>query len=147
MSITGFMLNWSNFDNVLEKAAGRLTQTDEVLASLGELLRSQSWRNFEQEQAPDGRKWKQSRRAAAQSGKTLQNSARLRSSITYKKASLEKAVYVGTNLPYAAIHQFGGRTGRNRRVNMPPRPYIGLNKEIMDEAQAILSDFLTASFK
>ena len=31
---------------------------------------------------------------------------------------------IGTNIKYAAIHEYGGMTGRNRSVKMPERPYL-----------------------
>jgi phage virion morphogenesis protein len=33
-------------------------------------------------------------------------------------------VTVGSDRPQAAIHQLGGRTGKNHAVNMPPRPFF-----------------------
>jgi len=31
---------------------------------------------------------------------------------------------IGTNIKYAAIHEYGGTTGRNRSVTMPERPFL-----------------------
>lgn len=31
------------------------------------------------------------------------------------------------NEPYAGVHQFGGMAGRNRKVRIPARPYLGRN--------------------
>lgn len=44
---------------------------------------------------------------------------------------------VGTNEPYAAIHQFGGKAGRGRKVEIPARPFLILTPQ--DEAD-ILED-------
>lgn len=44
---------------------------------------------------------------------------------------------VGTNEPYAAIHQFGGKAGRGRKVEIPARPFLALTPQ--DEAD-ILED-------
>ncbi|VEH67135.1 Mu-like prophage protein gpG [Rodentibacter pneumotropicus] len=44
---------------------------------------------------------------------------------------------VGTNEPYAAIHQFGGKAGRGRSVTIPARPFLVLTPQ--DEAD-ILDD-------
>lgn len=52
----------------------------------------------------------------------LQKSGRLRNSITVRATNTE--VTVGTNLPYAAIHQFGGKAGRGRKVKIAARPYL-----------------------
>lgn len=54
--------------------------------------------------------------------KILQRSGRLRDSITVHATDTD--VTVGTNLPYAAVHQFGGMAGRGRKVKIPSRPYL-----------------------
>ena len=36
---------------------------------------------------------------------------------------------VGTNEPYAAIHQFGGKAGRGRKVDIPARPFLALTPQ------------------
>ncbi|MBN2895038.1 MAG: phage virion morphogenesis protein [Campylobacterales bacterium] len=58
--------------------------------------------------------------------KILQKSGRLRGSIT--KEITNNSATVGTNLEYAAIHQFGGMAGRGRKVKIPARPYMPINK-------------------
>lgn len=52
----------------------------------------------------------------------LQKSGRLRDSITVRATDNE--VTIGSNLPYAAIHQFGGMAGRGHKVRIPARPYL-----------------------
>lgn len=37
------------------------------------------------------------------------------------------SVTIGTRIPYAAIHQFGGQAGRGRKVTIPARPYMGVS--------------------
>lgn len=44
---------------------------------------------------------------------------------------------VGTNEPYATIHQFGGKAGRGRKVKIQARPFLALTPK--DEAD-ILED-------
>jgi phage virion morphogenesis protein len=36
---------------------------------------------------------------------------------------------IGSNKPYAAIHQFGGQAGRNHKVRIPARPYLPVNTD------------------
>jgi len=36
---------------------------------------------------------------------------------------------VRTNKSYAAIHQFGGDAGRNKKVKIPARPYLKLGEK------------------
>ncbi len=58
--------------------------------------------------------------------KILQKSGRLRNSIVPRVSDDE--VVVGTNLKYAAIHQFGGMAGRGRKVKIPARPFMPIDK-------------------
>lgn len=58
----------------------------------------------------------------------LNDTGRLRSSITTRASADEAAV--GTNVVYARIHQYGGKTGRRgARFIMKARPYLGFNAE------------------
>ncbi|MCK9372591.1 MAG: phage virion morphogenesis protein [Sulfuricurvum sp.] len=57
--------------------------------------------------------------------KILQKSGRLRSSIVSDVSDNE--VVVGTNLKYAAIHQFGGMAGRGKKVRIPARPFMPID--------------------
>lgn len=44
---------------------------------------------------------------------------------------------VGTNIVYAAIHNFGGMAGRNRKVRIPQREFLTLTD---DDKQALMDD-------
>ena len=45
----------------------------------------------------------------------------------------DESVVIGSNLPYAAIHQLGGQAGKNKKVEIPARPYLQLIDEDYDE--------------
>lgn len=38
------------------------------------------------------------------------------------------SVTIGSRIKYAAIHQFGGKAGRGKKVIIPARPFIGMSK-------------------
>lgn len=61
---------------------------------------------FRSMQGPDGNEWLKSRRASEDGGQTLSLSRRLRNSIV--AAATSNSAAVGTDVEYAAIHQFGG---------------------------------------
>jgi phage gpG-like protein len=106
---------------------------------------------FLEERGPDNNPWPKSLRALATGGQTLTDSARLRNSFTHNV--LANGVEWGTNVEYAASHQFGvtiraktskglrwkfAKQGGNKdsfvtkmEVTLPPRPFLGLNA--MDE--------------
>ena len=43
------------------------------------------------------------------------------------------SVEIGSNLVYAAIHNFGGQAGRNRSVTIPGRPYLVVQEEDIEQ--------------
>ncbi len=104
--------------------------------------------NFKNEGRPD--KWtdltditKENRRKQNKyPGQILQVSGQLASSVNTQYD--ENSAMIGSNLPYAAIHQLGGQAGRNKKVKIPARPYINLTdddfKEIMHETEKYLKD-------
>ena len=71
-------------------------------------------------------------------GKPLIDSGALRGSIS-SQADNDTAL-VGTNLEYAAIHNFGGMAGRNRKVRIPQREFMTLTN---DDKQGLMDDVQT----
>lgn len=100
--------------------------------------------NFEQEGRP---KWKslaastikQRSKDGSWPGKVLQRRGNLARSIT-RHADAESAM-VGTNLVYAAIHNFGGKAGRGRKVEIPARPYLELTRDDEDAIEKSFARF------
>lgn len=132
-----------------------------INAALAEGVRESTLERFRQSKGPDGRRWKSSKRVLLEGGKTLVNTAQLRNSIHARSDASGFAV--GTNVKYAATHQFGdpGRTIRARRkkvlrfqvggkwvskkqvrVTIPARPFLGLSDEDMQEMKATVEDFI-----
>lgn len=106
----------------------RLTGDLQVLhQNLGEQVLTFARMGFEREQTPDGTPWTPLAVATIERRKgsahpILRVQGDLYRSITVQ-ASREKAV-VGTNWPYARIHQLGGKAGRGGKVTIPVRPYL-----------------------
>ena len=103
-----------------------LTNPSAAMDQIGRYLVASTLRRFERERAPDGSPWLKSARALAEGGQTLTDTGRLRGSIAHTVTDGARAVEVGSKVLYAAIHQFGGRAGRGRRVTLPARPYLGI---------------------
>ena len=57
----------------------------------------------------------------------LQNTGTLRGSI--RASPGRYSVTVGSVLEYAAIHQFGGMAGRGKKVRIPARPFLPLDRD------------------
>lgn len=71
------------------------------------------------------------RSASLMSGRIPYKSGTLRRSLTIGMSVVGKGLEgsVGTNLPYAAIHEFGGGITRYQAWGRPTRPYVATYKE------------------
>lgn len=79
------------------------------------------------------------------SGIPLNDTGALRQSID--ELSDNDTALVGTNMVYAAIHQFGGWAGRNRKAYIPARPFLQLTNEdkqdLMDDVQDYFASLIS----
>ncbi|MXS82271.1 phage virion morphogenesis protein [Nitrosomonas oligotropha] len=135
-------------DSAVQAVLNRLIATGQsprdVMQEIAAYGENSTQRRFADGQAPDGTSWKPSWRAMDKGGKTLIDSSRLLGSITGDSG--DDFAEWGSNVIYAAIHQFGGeirpkskkalffRTpsggGRSmKKVTIPARPYLGINQK------------------
>lgn len=99
----------------------------------------------EEKTGPDGQRWPQwsddyaARRKSGHS--LLQGEGGLLDSITADAD--EGSAEWGSNLEYAAIHQFGGTEGMAPGpAAIPPRPYVGLSDDNLASLQKIINDWM-----
>ncbi len=161
-------------DNDIQKAlAGALRATGDLsqaMKAIGEHMLRSTDDNFAGEHDPDGRPWKptkvlsyylaytigRQKKAYTKSGsltkafsrylggrKILTDSGELRGSIHYRAG--RNSVAWGSGKQYAAIHQFGGKAGRNRKVTIPARPSLGMGRADRQEALDVVADYLVSS--
>lgn len=100
-----------------------------VLNSIGAAIASSTILRFREQQNPDGNAWIHSIRARTTGGQTLVDTGRLRGSITHQVRGMN--VFVGTNVVYAATHQYG-------RGKIPQRSFLGINEDDKDTILSIL---------
>ena len=110
-----------------------------VLDGIGAAMEAATLRRFERAADPDGVPWLKSARvlsAKGEGGVTLTDSSDLKRSITHSVVG--KTAEIGTNVIYAAIHQFGGEIKRGGRTvgQMPKRAFLGLSR---DDGEIVLS--------
>ena len=129
----------SALNAALSRVAAVLANPSATLDQVGRYLVASTLRRFERERAPDGSPWLRSARALAVGGKTLTDTGRLRGSITHTVTDGGRAVEVGSNVLYAAIHQFGGRAGKGLLTTVPARPYLGIDERDRDAIAYIVS--------
>lgn len=88
----------------------RAVDLTDVMDEIGGALVRSTLMRFERGVSPGGTLWTPSQRAREQGGQTLLEKRRLHDSITHDAG--RDNVKVGTNIVYAAIHQFGGTIQR-----------------------------------
>lgn len=112
----------------LERGLSQLLQNVQnrrpMMASVATELQSMTEDNFESE-SWGGQKWKDSKRAKNEGGKTLQKSGQLAASLTTQSGN--DFARIGSNKVYAAIHHLGGQAGRGHKVSLPARPYLPID--------------------
>lgn len=118
------------FQDFKQQLEQRLGDARPALRAIGMHMMFSIGKQFEAEGARFGKKWVPSRRALAEKGQTLQDKGKLRMSVVgggqgegavyrLSQASLE----IGSNLAYAAIHQFGGTIRQAARSDRLPRTF------------------------
>ena len=118
-------------------AAGRRA---ELLDALGEEIENQTKERFASKRAPDGEAWLPwSEKYAARIGRRYPGASllvrrrQLEQSITH--AVENEDLRVGSNMEYAASHQYGWE-------DIPERPYLGITEENMGELGMLVEDYL-----
>lgn len=127
---------------LLKKLAAKTENLRPFMKNIAGIMADSVEENFDKEGRPE--KWtplakvtiKQRTKKGYWPGKILQMRGDLASSITSKYD--DNSAVVGTNKIYAAIHQFGGEAGRNKKVKIPARPYLKLSQK---EVYVIIKEF------
>lgn len=135
--------------DALHELARRADDLSPAMREIAGVMADAVEENFEQEGRP---KWPdladstKAQRAKKEHwpGSVLQVTGQLAASIQ-RESGRDHAV-VGTNKVYAAIHQFGGKAGRNHAADIPARPFLMLadddEQEVLDVIQRHLSKAL-----
>jgi len=113
----------------LQGLLGRLSKALEnktpLLRRVANTLQNGTEESFDKQASPFGEKWKPNAPKTLQKkrgNKILIESGLLSQSFTQKVTG--SSAQVGTNKQYAAIHQFGGKAGRGKKVSIPARPFM-----------------------
>jgi phage virion morphogenesis protein len=143
--------------NLLDRLHRKLGDLKPAMNEVGQRYERRLLEGWEAEQAPDGTPWKpttvlsntlgfvgteagtKKKKAYTKAGgmtaafqrylaekKILVLSGRMRSRLHYQADAKSMAIGVA-GIPYAAIHQFGGKAGRGRKVTIPARPWLAMN--------------------
>ncbi|MBU2430349.1 MAG: phage virion morphogenesis protein, partial [Proteobacteria bacterium] len=127
-------------------ASGRISNMNPVMKAFSEYMVMQTDDRFKKEQAPDGSRWQALspmtvKRKADQGkmDKILQQDGYLR--LVHPHADKDSAGIYSDRI-YAAIHNRGGKAGRNRSVTIPKREFLGFSKADLQEFVETCKDFI-----
>ena len=133
----------------LEKLSKALENKTPLLRRIANTLQNVTEESFDKQASPFGEKWKPNAPKTLQKkrgNKILIQSGLLSQSFTQKVTG--SSAQVGTNKEYAAIHQFGGKAGRGKKVNIPARPFMPIKqngeipKDLGDRLEREVVDYL-----
>lgn len=113
----------SGIQEALTRISRRMADPSPVMLAISEALKDQVAENFATQSGPLG-KWpplKYKRKGRGTNPQLLQHSGRLRDSV--QPTHTRNTAVIGTNVVYAAIHQFGGT------INMPARSQLSYFKQ------------------
>ncbi len=139
----------------LKKKINNLQDLTQFFKNVGAyVVRQTINERFGKEQSPDGSKWQvlsqariKQRRKRHKTGnmKILQDTGNLRQTIEKQISIARDHVIIGSNLKYAAIHQFGGTIHFKKKkgsVTIPARPYLGLNEKDKQHIAKMLQGYI-----
>lgn len=117
--------------------------TEPAMREISRFMLSEVQLGFRQSRSPYGEVWA----PVARPGQPLVDTRNLRNNISRQYGA--DFAEVGTNVEYAAIHQFGGNTGKNKATKITARPYLPIQGDDVvlpdmweDEISAILTGIL-----
>lgn len=131
----------------LLELAKRTENLRPLMKNIAGIFASSTEENFKEEGRPD--KWtelaeitKENRKKKDKwPGQILQLEGQLAASVNTQYD--DDSVVIGSNKDYAAIHQLGGKAGRNKKVKIPARPYLQLIDEDFDEILDAAENYLS----
>ena len=100
----------------------------------------------------DGTPWplaKKDKVGTRRRGSLMIDSAALMNSVRIARATSQEVVWTAGNakVPYAEVHNTGGRAGRGRGFQMPKRQYMGDAEELRQKIIARLKAYIQSRIK
>lgn len=143
----------SEVRGMLRELSLKVQDMTPAMREIGEVILTSVEDNFNAQGRPG--RWTPSKRVLKEGGQTLSNTARLRRSFTGSPEKPADAIFrvgrnrveVGTNVVYAAVHQFGiGRRSslKSKRTMpaIPARPFLMIQEDDRRQIIEILNRYL-----
>jgi len=147
------------FNRALSRLARATERPEPVLRGIGEYLRNSTSDRFKTQTDPDDRPWQPlsedyQARKESNADKILTLGGYLRKIVFQVEGD---TVLVGSNMEYAAIHQFGGTIKPKKgkalafggrvvaSVTIPARPYLGVSDADAAGIESLVSEYLAST--
>lgn len=139
--------------DLLQRLLDKTTKLKPVMTRIGALYEARVLENFRNESASDGtpwaplsettmlmglarnKGWRPVRGGLSARGKRylqgkriLRESGDLEGTIHFQADDTSVTIGSSGSIPYAAIQQLGGKAGRGKKVTIPARPYLAMNR-------------------
>lgn len=128
---------------MLTRLLHRTGDLSDPMEEIATLLANEAEDAFLQEKSPFGSSWE---KLKSRQGKILQDTGQLAASIATDSGADYAELTAGK--VYAAIHQFGGQAGRDRKTTITARPFMPIDEDgqLPDDTKtqilSILDEFL-----
>ncbi len=158
--------------DALQALSKRVSNMQPILKAIGEDIMERTKQRFGTSTGPDGLRWQGNSiatiqamlaSARARKGGVLKNgnlSKKVQTGLAGKKLLVDSgslarqfhvsananSVTVGNSMIYAAIHQFGGKAGKGKKVTIPARPFLPVKSDgsLYPQEQRLVLDALNA---
>lgn len=148
MSKVELTINDKQVLDMLTNIASRFNDLSDPMASIAAVMESRTEESFETQAAPNGSPWPElsenylNKNPKRRGGKMLQVSAGGLAASIESDFGMDWAS-IGSNKPYAAIHNWGGLPEMQPGpAAIPAREYLGVNSDDEQMILTILNDFL-----
>ena len=132
-------------EEALLELAQKTSNLRPLMKNIAGIMADSTEENFKEEGRP---KWQDlsevtktaRRKTGHYPGQILQVSGQLALSITTQYD--DESAVIGSNTVYATIQQLGGKAGKNKKVNIPARPYLNLSEDNYKSILNSICDFM-----
>ena len=130
-------------EEALLKVAQKASDLRPLMKNIAGIMAVSTEENFKEEGRPKWQELSETTKTARKKtghypGQILQVSGQLALSITTQYDN--NSAIIGSNKVYAAIQQLGGNAGKNKKVNIPARPYLNLSEDDYNEITLIFKN-------
>lgn len=136
--------------DALTQLSLRINDLSPAMRQIAGVLADETEEAFAQERSPEGLDWEgladstieQREKNNSWPGSLLQVSGMLAKAIHTEYTNNSASIGIGSEIPYAPLHQFGGFAGKGKKVFVPARPFLGVSEQGKENLLEILANHI-----